>query len=94
MGLLLLDDICFSLRVHEVVAQTIHLSVGYSTQTDRFFSRQKKGEDFKRKVSYFPYCLNILHTYDKGMLIHSIGIISFSTSIKKRGQMSLFEDID
>ncbi|MFL0575108.1 damage repair protein, partial [Priestia megaterium] len=29
----LLDDVCFRLRMHQVVAQTVHLSIGYSKQT-------------------------------------------------------------
>lgn len=42
----------------------------------------------------FPYCLTILHTYDNGMPIRSIGISLSNTSIEEEEQMSLFEDID
>ncbi|GAB1810443.1 hypothetical protein PMEGAPR236_55350 [Priestia megaterium] len=34
--------VCFRLRMHQVVAETIHLSIGYSKQTVGGFSRQKK----------------------------------------------------
>ena len=42
----------------------------------------------------FPYCLTILHTYDNGMPIRSIGISLSNTSIEEEEQMSLFDDID
>ncbi|MGG4382674.1 damage repair protein [Priestia megaterium] len=91
----LLDDVCFRLRMHQVVAQTIHLSIGYSKQTGGGFSRQKKmGRASNLSQDIFPYCLTILHTYDNGMPIRSIGISLSNTSIEEEEQMSLFEDID
>ncbi|MCZ8495570.1 DNA polymerase thumb domain-containing protein [Priestia megaterium] len=91
----LLDDVCFRLRMHQVVAQTIHLSIGYSKQTGGGFSRQKKmGRASNLSQDIFPYCLTILHTYDSGMPIRSIGISLSNTSIQEEEQMSLFEDID
>ncbi|KYG33427.1 Y-family DNA polymerase [Priestia endophytica] len=91
----LLDDVCFRLRLHQVVAQTIHLSIGYSKQTGKGFSRQKKmirASNLSQDI--FPYCLTILHTYDTGMPIRSIGISLSNTTIQEEEQMSLFEDID
>lgn len=91
----LLDDVCFRLRLHQVVAQTIHLSIGYSKQTGKGFSRQKKmirASNLSQDI--FPYCLTILHTYDNGMPIRSIGISLSNTTIQEEEQMSLFEDID
>lgn len=71
----LLDDVCFRLRMHQVVAQTIQLSISYSKQTGGGFSRQKKmGRASNLSQDIFPYCLSILHTYDSGMPIRSIGI--------------------
>ncbi|MEO2222948.1 hypothetical protein [Priestia megaterium] len=91
----LLDDVCFRLRMHQVVAQTIHLSIGYSKQTGGGFSRQKKmGRASNLSQDIFPYCLTILHTFDNGMPIRSIGISLSNTSIEEEEQMSLFEDID
>ncbi|WP_456364827.1 DinB/UmuC family translesion DNA polymerase [Priestia aryabhattai] len=91
----LLDDVCFRLRMHQVVAQTIHLSIGYNKQTGGGFSRQKKmGRASNLSQDIFPYCLTILHIYDSGMPIRSIGISLSNTSIQEEEQMSLFEDID
>ncbi|KWU54160.1 Y-family DNA polymerase [Priestia megaterium] len=91
----LLDDVCFRLRMHQVMAQTIHLSIGYSKQTGGGFSRQKKmGRASNLSQDIFPYCLTILHTFDSGMPIRSIGISLSNTSIQEEEQMSLFEDID
>ncbi|MED4169685.1 DNA polymerase thumb domain-containing protein [Priestia megaterium] len=91
----LLDDVCFRLRMHQVVAQTIHLSIGYSKQTGGGFSRQKKmGRASNLSQDIFPYCLTILHTFDSGMPIRSIGISLSNTSIQEEEQMNLFEDID
>jgi DNA polymerase V len=91
----LLDDVCFRLRMHQVVAQTIHLSIGYSKQTGGGFSRQKKmGRASNLSQDIFPYCLTILHNFDNGMPIRSIGISLSNTSIEEEEQMSLFEDID
>ncbi|WP_232350999.1 hypothetical protein [Bacillus halotolerans] len=57
----LLDDVCFRLRMHQVVAQTIHLSIGYSKQTGGGFSRQKKmGRASNLSQDIFTYCLTIL----------------------------------
>ncbi|MGX1373057.1 hypothetical protein RKD56_000135 [Priestia megaterium] len=65
--------VCFRLRMHQVVAQTIHLSIGYSRQTDGGFSRQKKmGRASNLSQDIFSYCLTILHTHDSGMPIRSI----------------------
>jgi len=59
--------------MHQVVAQTIHLSIGYSRQTDGGFSRQKKmGRASNLSQDIFSYCLTILHTHDSGMPIRSI----------------------
>ena len=81
--------------MHQVVAQTIHLSIGYSKQTGGGFSRQKKmGRASNLSQDIFPYCLTILHTHDNGMPIRSIGISLSNTSIEEEEQMSLFEDID
>ncbi|MGF9857637.1 Y-family DNA polymerase [Priestia endophytica] len=91
----LLDDICFRLRMHQVVAQTVHLYIGYSKQTGRGFSRQKKmvrASNLSQDI--FPYCLRILHPYDNGMPIRSIGISLSNTSIQEEEQMSLFDDSD
>ena len=78
-----------------MVAQTIRLSIGYSKQTDGGFSRQKKmGRASNLSQDIFPYCLTILHTYDNGMPIRSIGISLSNTSIEEEEQMSLFDDID
>ncbi|MFP3845717.1 Y-family DNA polymerase [Priestia filamentosa] len=91
----LLDDICFRLRMHQVVAQTVHLSIGYSKQTGKGFSRQRKMvRSSNLSQDIFPYCLTILHTYDNGMPIRSIGISLSNTTIQEEEQMSLFEDID
>ncbi|MCF6800085.1 hypothetical protein L1M59_28575 [Bacillus sp. ET1] len=91
----LLDDVYFRLRMHQVVAQTIHLSIGYRKQADGGFSRQKKmGRALNLNQDIFPYCLTILHTLDSGMPIRSIGISLSNTSIEEEEQMSLFEDID
>ncbi|AKP78630.1 DNA polymerase IV [Priestia megaterium Q3] len=60
----LLDDVCFRLRMHQVVAQTIHLSIGYSKQTGGGFSRQKKmGRDSNLSQDIFPHSLTILYTH-------------------------------
>lgn len=91
----LLDDVCFRLRMHQVVVQTIQLSISYSKQTGRGFSRQKKmGRSSNLSQDIFPYCLSILHTYDSGMPIRSIGISLSNTSIQEEEQMGLFEDIN
>ena len=90
----LLDDVCFRLRMHQVVAETVHLSIGYSKQTGGGFSRQKKmGRASNLSQDIFPYCLTILHTFDSGVPIRSIGISLSNTSIQEEEQMSLFEDI-
>ncbi|WP_276319762.1 DinB/UmuC family translesion DNA polymerase [Priestia megaterium] len=91
----LLDDVCFRLRMHRVVAQTIHLSIRYSKQAGGGFSRQKKmGRASNLNQDIFPYCLTILHTFDSGMSIRSIGISLSNTSIQEEEQISLFDDID
>ncbi|MED4002247.1 hypothetical protein [Priestia aryabhattai] len=78
----LLDDVCFGLRMHQVVAKIVHLSIGYSKQTGGGFSRQKRmGQDSNLSQDIFPYSLTILHTFDSGMLIRSIGISLSNTSI-------------
>ncbi|MFF2596701.1 hypothetical protein ACFVSZ_25400 [Priestia megaterium] len=65
--------VCVRLRMHQVVAQTIHLSIRYSKQTGGGFSRQKKmGRASNLSQDIFPYCLTILHTHDSGMPIRSI----------------------
>ncbi|MFP7737332.1 hypothetical protein ACLHDF_29330 [Priestia aryabhattai] len=77
------------------MAQTVHLSIGYSKQTDGRFSRQKKiGRASNLSQDIFPYCLIILHTFDIGIPIRSIGILLSNTSIQEEEQMSLFEDSD
>ncbi|MED4046418.1 damage repair protein, partial [Priestia aryabhattai] len=64
-------------------------------QTGGGFSRQKKmGRASNLSQDIFPYCLTILHTFDSGMPIRSIGISLSNTSIQEEEQMSLFEDID
>ncbi|MGF9772348.1 hypothetical protein ABEX30_07835 [Priestia aryabhattai] len=95
MLLELLDDVCFRLRMHQVVVQTVHLSIDYSKQTGGGFSRQKKmGRASNLSQDIFPYCLTILHNFDNGMPIRSIAISLSNTSIEEEEQMSLFEDID
>lgn len=42
------DYVCFRLCMHQVDAQTIHLSIGYSKQTGGGLLRQKEMEQEKR----------------------------------------------
>ncbi|MEW4210285.1 hypothetical protein Q0O85_17235 [Priestia megaterium] len=71
------------------------MSIGYSKQTGGGLSRQKKmGRASNLSQDIFPYCLTILHTFDSGMPIRSIGISLSNTSIQEEEKMSLFEDID
>ncbi|MDT2048414.1 MULTISPECIES: Y-family DNA polymerase [Priestia] len=90
----LLDDVCFRLRMHQVVAQTVHLSIGYSKQKGGFSKQKKMMRASNLTQDIFPYCLTILHTFDSGMPIRSIGISLSKTSIQREEQMSLFEDSD
>ncbi|WP_244856823.1 DinB/UmuC family translesion DNA polymerase [Priestia megaterium] len=76
--------------MHQVVAQTIHLLIGYSKQTGGGFSRQKKmGRASNLSQDIFPYCLTILHIFDSGMPIRSIGISLSNTSYSRRGENEL-----
>ncbi|WP_377519467.1 hypothetical protein [Priestia megaterium] len=50
------------------------MSIGYSKKTGGGLSRQKKvGRASNLSQDIFPYCLTILHTFDSGMPIRSIG---------------------
>ncbi len=83
----LLDDVCFRLRMHQVVAQTIHLSIGYSKQTGRGFSRQRKtGRATNLSQDIFPYCLTILHTYDNECRFAPLGFPYQTQALKKRSK--------
>lgn len=56
------------------------------------FQDKKMVRDSNLSQDISPYCLTILHTYDNGIPIRSIGISLSNTNIQQEEQISLFED--
>lgn len=87
------DQVAARLRAHEVVANVIHLSVGYSQDIlERGFSHQRKVDPTSSSKTIIQTCLAVFRQHYTGQPVRTLAIACGKISPKTLLQFNLFED--